>query len=328
MKKIIKMILFLVLAVIILIAGGFGMLLGINNHKSKNYWKYTQTGGEIEAKYTALGEHEVSYKEYDANDETIGKYAVWYPNDLGSSDHRYPVVIFANGTGSTSDTYKPFLKHLSSWGFIAVGNNDQNTRSGASLNQTIGFLIQENENKDSILYHRIDLDNIGIGGHSQGGPAVFNMATKQEYGNMIKVLYAVSATSSYHTEIYVDGWEYDTSKVNIPVFLTAGTLTWDAGTATSKEQVNDDSKGIVQGICPLWSLKENFDLLPDTVSKVIVRKKDVDHGDSYLQIDGYMTAWFMYYLQGDEEAGRAFFGDEPEVSANELYTDQIIQISE
>ncbi len=321
MKKVIKIILLIVLAVIILIVGGCSVLLGIMNNKNKNYWKYTETSGNIEAKYTALGGHEVSYNEYDANDATIGKYAVWYPSDLGNSDNKYPVVIFANGTGSTSDTYKAFFKHLSSWGFIVVGNDDKNTRTGASLNSTIDFLMQENENKDSIFYHKIDLENIGIGGHSQGGPAVFNMVTNQEHGDMIKALYAVSATSSYHTAIYSDGWEYDISKVNIPTLLTAGTGIWDAGTATSKDQVNDDKKGIAQGICPLWSLEENYDLLPETTGKVIVRKKNVDHGDSYLQFDGYMTAWFMYWLQNDAEAGKAFFGENAEITSNAQYQD-------
>lgn len=151
-------------------------------------------------------------------------------------------------------TYKPFLTHLSSWGFISVGNDDENTRTGASLEETIKFLIAENEKKDSIFYHKIDLDNIGIAGHSQGGPAVFNMVTNQEHGSMVKALYAASATSSYHTMVMADGWEYDISRVNIPTFLTAGTGSWDAGNATSKEQVTDDKNGVAQGICPLWSL--------------------------------------------------------------------------
>lgn len=217
--------------------------------------------------------------------------------------------------------FRAFFKHLSSWGFIVVGNDDQNTRTGASLDKTVEFLIQENENKDSIFYHKIDLDNIGIGGHSQGGPAVFNMVTNQEHGNMIKTLYAVSATSSYHTAIYGDGWEYDVSKVNIPTLLTAGTGTWDAGTAANKDQVNNDKNGIAQGICPLWSLQENYDMLPDTIQKVIVRRKNVDHGDSYLQFDGYMTAWFMYWLQNDTEAGKAFWGENAEINSNSLYQD-------
>lgn len=313
---------------IILIVGGCFIILGIIDQQNKNYWKYAETSGGIETKYTALGEHEVSYKEYDANDEIIGKYAVWYPDDLESSDNKYPVVVFANGTGSTSSTYKAFLEHLSSWGFVAIGNDDKNTRTGASLEKTIEFLIQENENKGSIFYAKIDLDNIGIGGHSQGGPAVFNMVTNQEHGDMIKALYAASATSSYHTEVYGDGWEYDISKINIPVFLTAGTGNWDAGTATSKDQVNDDKNGIAQGICPLWSLQENYNLLPETIDKVIARKKTVDHGDSYLQFDGYMTAWFMWQLQKDTEAAKAFIGEAPELLSNSLYQDQNISIGE
>ena len=308
-----------VLIIVGVIVVGIVALLIIMNEKSTNYFKYSETGGDLESKYTEMGNLEVSYKEYDAKDEAIGKYAVWYPKDL--NDSKYPVVIFANGTGSTSATYKSFLKHISSWGFIAVGNDDQNTRTGNSLNKTIDFLIQENENKDSIFYHKIDLDNIGIGGHSQGGPAAFNMVTNQGHGNMIKALYAVSATSSYHTAIYGDGWEYDISKVNIPVFLTAGTGTWDAGSATSKEQVNDDKKGIAQGICPLWSLEENYSLLPESVNKVFARKKNVDHGDSHLQTDGYMTAWFMYWLKDDSEAKKVFFGDDAEILTNKNWQD-------
>lgn len=146
------------------------------------------------------------------------------------------------------------------------------------------------------------------------------MIVNQEHGYMIKALYAASATSSYHTMVMADEWEYDISKVNIPTFLTAGTGTWDgtwdAGNATCKEQGTDDKNGVVQGICPLWSLQENYSLLPETVDKVIARKKNVDHGDSYKQFDGYMTAWFMYYLQGNAEAGNAFFGNNAEIIIN------------
>lgn len=309
LKKVFKVIGIIVLAIIV--------LLIIGAYKNNHYYENAVTGGEIDKKYSALGTYDVSNIEFDAKTADYGKYAIYYPSKLKREDSKYPVVIWANGTGSTSSTYKAFFKHLASWGFIAVGNDDKNTRTGDSLEETIQFLMVENENKNSIFYHKIDLDNIGIGGHSQGGPAVFNMVTNQEHGYMVKTLYAVSATSSYHTAIYKDGWEYDISKVNIPVFLTAGTGSWDAGSATNKEQVNDDKKGIAQGICPLWSLQENYDLLPETIDKVIARKKNTDHGDSYLQFDGYMTAWLMYYLQGDESA-KGLFED---IQNNNLYQD-------
>lgn len=317
MMVLVKIIL-IVLVVIVLAIVAFIVLAG---QREAQYFKYTENTGEVEMKYTALGAKEVSYQEFVADNEVIGKYAVWYPSELESGDKIYPVVIFANGTGSTSSTYKPFMEHLSSWGFIAVGNDDQNTRTGASLEATIQFLIRENEIESSVFYHKIDLDNIGIGGHSQGGPAVFNMAGNQAHGYMVKALYAASATSSYHTEVMADQWEYDISKVTVPVFLTAGTGNWDAGNATSKEQATDDAAGIVQGICPLWSLQENYSLLPDTIDKVIARKKNVDHGDSYKQSDGYMTAWFMYWLKGDLKAGTAFFGEGAEILTNENWQD-------
>lgn len=290
------------------------------HERETNYAKYIEAAGEIEKTYAALGDCKVSYKEYDAKNDVIGKYAIWYPSELESADDKRPVVIFANGTGSVSSTYKPSLEHLSSWGFIAVGNDDKDTRTGASLEETIKFLMNKNGNEDSIFYQKIDLDNIGIGGHSQGGAAVFNMVTNQEHGYMIKTLYAASATSSYHTMVMADGWEYDISKVNIPAFLIAGTGNWDAGNATSKSQIANDKNGVAQGICPLWSLKENYNLLPETTDKVIARKINTDHGDSYKQFDGYMTAWFRYYLQNDKEAGTAFTKT-GELSTNNLYQD-------
>lgn len=147
------------------------------------------------------------------------------------------------------------------------------------------------------------------------------------HARFVEACHKLDEMEYYHTMVMADGWEYDISRVNIPTFLTAGTGSWDAGNATSKEQVTDDKNGVAQGICPLWSLQENYSLLPETVDKVIARKKNVDHGDSYKQFDGYMTAWFVYHLQGDTEAGKAFaIGGE--LSANSLYQDVQTNINE
>ena len=324
MKKLLKVLL-IVIAVIALVVIALILVAG---HKNSHYYNYSSPAGEIEKKYTAMGDLKVSYKEYNAEDEAVKKIALWYPSELENGGQKYPIVLWANGTGSKSETYKYFLTHLASWGFIAVGNDDENTRTGASLDATLQFLINENENKESVFYHKLDLDNIGIAGHSQGGPAVFNMATVQPHADMIKTVYAVSATSSYHTTNFQDGWEYDISKVNVPTFLTAGTGSFDAGTAMSKEQQSDEKAGIMQGICPLWSLDENYSLLPDSIAKVYARKSGVDHGNSHLQCDGYMTAWFMYWLQNDAEAGTAFFGDNAELLSNSNWQDVKASISE
>ena len=45
--------------------------------------------------------------------------------------------------------------------------------------------------------------------------------------------------------------------------------------------------------------------------------ESIQHGYA----DGYMTAWFMYHLQGDEEAGAVFFGDNAEILNNANWQD-------
>lgn len=328
MKKVLKIIMIIVLIIVVLAVLVIAAVAFLAKEKSEHYYKYSNPAGELETEYTAMGTLEVSEMDYPSDDEKIGKFAIWYPTELESSDQKYPVVLWANGTGSTTDTYKYFLPHLSSWGFITLGNDDQNTRTGESLNAGIDLLIEENEDPKSVFYHKIDLDNIGIGGHSQGGPAVFNMASVQPNADMIKTVYAVSGTSSYHTPILGNDWEYDISKVQAPVFMTAGTGMFDAGTCDSKDQLPTEENGLAQGICPLWSLEENYGLLPNGVDKVYGRKTGIDHGETYLQWDGYMTAWFRYYLMNDTKAGNCFYGSEPELSKNDNYQDVTIYKAE
>ena len=43
--------------------------------------------------------------------------------------------------------------------------------------------------------------------------------------------------------------------------------------------------------------------------------------------DGYVTAWFMWLLQDDKEAAKAFTGDKPELLTNPLYQDRKTDLS-
>lgn len=115
MKKVIKIILFIILAVIILTIGGCAVILGIMNHRNENYWKYTETGGDIEAKYTALGGYDVSYTEFNADGKIWKKYEIWYPSEM-KDGATYPIVVMANGTGIKASQYKEVFQHLASWG--------------------------------------------------------------------------------------------------------------------------------------------------------------------------------------------------------------------
>ena len=60
------------------------------------------------------------------------------------------------------------------------------------------------------------------------------------------------------------------------------------------------------------------------VPKAMARRTGAEHANTVYIADGYVTAWFMWQLQGDTEAARAFTGSDPEVLKNPLYQDQQI----
>ncbi|HFI0501882.1 TPA: hypothetical protein ACGO0M_002052 [Streptococcus suis] len=56
--------------------------------------------------------------------------------------------------------------------------------------------------------------------------------------------------------------------------------------------------------------------------KLAMRRKNTPHGEVLYKPDGYTMAWFMWHLQGDSEAAKAFIGDSPELMNNQYYQDQ------
>lgn len=107
-----------------------------------------------------------------------------------------------------------------------------------------------------MFYGKIDIENIGIAGHSQGGVGAINAVTEQSNGNIYTAIWAASTISRYHADEMNkngDGWSCSLSNIHIPIFMVAGTKDFDAGN---------------------------------------------------------MTAWFMYSLKGDTEAGKAFLGED------------------
>ena len=282
-----------------------------------DYYTQTQTGGEIEEIYTAMGEYDVDYAEYPAQDLLIKQYKIWYPSALAGEEGReWPIVVMANGTGVPASRYAPVFRHLASWGFVVIGNEMQNSWSGGASAGALDLLAELNEDPSSLFYHKLDLDNVGSAGHSQGAIGAINAVTAQPNGDSYKALYLASTPSSLYASTLE--WAYDPDLIDVPCFMTAGTGLLDAGEAGSPE-VAEEAQEV--SISPLWSQEENYGLIPDSVPKLRARRTGADHAEMLPWPDGYMTAWFMYWLQGDEAAGRAFFGPDAEIVHNPLWQD-------
>lgn len=102
----------------------------------KGYQSKIRTGGEIEGTYLQNGVCKAR-KTTEKVENPIGKYTIYYPEELETSFRKYPMLLVVNGTGG-------------------------------------------------IFYRKIDVENIGITGFSQGGTAVFNVLTNYEEGRYFK----------------------------------------------------------------------------------------------------------------------------------------------
>lgn len=185
-----------------------------------NYTEIVKAGGEIEAAYLAAGNYETASLSAPAPEEW-GNYIIYYPKALESSKKTYPVIVLVNGTGVCASRYPALFAHLASWGFIVIGNEDPSTCMGTSADAALSYLLNENENTDSIFYHKADIDNIGISGHSQGGVGTFNAITIQEHSNLYKCAVSLSPTESTLAEAL--HMPYDASQTTIPIMILAGT---------------------------------------------------------------------------------------------------------
>lgn len=184
----------------------------------------------MKKKYMENGPYEVSTHE-DTVLQQFGKFIVYYPTELETSNEKYPVIVMCNGSGTPLSKYPAVSKHMASWGFIVVGTEENYSWNGFGAEMCLRYLERWNDNekiedKTSIFYQKVDFNHVGIVGHSQGGIGVINAIT------------------------------------------------------------------------------------------------DTAHSEMLYAANGYVTAWFMWHLQGDEEAAGAFIGENAEIMNNSLYQDQ------
>lgn len=303
MKKLLKLIGIIMLVIIVLLVV---FLLRASGKPAvpNDYYETVETDGEIETKYMSCGPYEVSHYE-EAALQGFGKYIIYYPSEMEHENEKYPVVVFANGSGCKVSKYPALLKHLASWGFIAIGTEEENDWNGFASEMCVRHLIRLNETEiinetNNVFYGKVDLNNVGITGHSQGGVGVFSAITVQEHRDIFKA--AVSLSPANKELAHNIEWEYDVTIIKTPILLVSGAGGGDDWVVTGEQ---------------LESIYSDIQ-----TDKCMMRRKNTAHGEVLYSADGYVTAWFMWLLQGDEYAAKAFIGEDAEILNNSLYQDQ------
>ena len=269
-----------------------------------DYQQDIATGGRIEAKYLADGSYAVQ-KQENAVLQEFKKFIVYYPEALKSSSEKFPVIVMCNGSGTPLSRYETVAKHYASWGFIVIGTEENYSWNAFGAEMSLRYLELWNENErientESVFYQKVDFDHVGVVGHSQGGVGVINAITNTAHKDTYKTAVSLSPTNKELAHNML--WDYDATLVDIPIMLLSGEGGGDDWVVTGEQ------------------LQEIYDDINSP--KLKARRMNTDHGPMLYSADGYVTAWFMWQLMDDTEAGEAFVGPDPEIMRNTMYSDQ------
>ena len=262
----------------------------------------------IELKYYAPGPWPVTVSNGGACCDSAGnKFDLYHPTNLGAGGFLHPILTWGNGTNSTAISYDYFLRHMASWGFVVIATEDQNTGVGQTILDGANFLVHANSNPASIFFNKLDVNQIGSFGHSQGATGSINALIKS----------AGSITTVIPIELPSQIWCGSSSNCVDTKNMTSGSIFFVDGS-------NDPIAPPTQPpfVIGEQSIAAYYNAVPNSVSKLKGTLIGPSHADVQGQPDcvkapfgcingvygylGYPTAWFMDRLQGDAFAHGAF----------------------
>lgn len=167
----------------------------------------------------------------------------------------------------------------------------------------IDYLSKENELENSLFYQKIQVENIGAAGHSQGSTGVINAHTNYTGGSLIKTVVSIALPDLK----YCDPEDvYDTARITAPFLIMSGTRDFlISPTSTNQLALQNTSAGtpVMMGM-----------------AKGAAHTAIEGNGGNHR---GYLTAWMSYRLLDDQEAMGAFHGDSSEMMHNANWEDVI-----
>jgi len=264
--------------------------------------------GAIEQKYYAQGPWPVTVGAgAGCCDSSGNKFDLYSPSNLGANGFLHPILTWGNGSYAVPSQYDYFLRHMASWGFVVIATEDQNTGAGQTILDGARFLVAANGDSASSFYHKLNVNQVGSFGHSQGATGAINALLKS--GGLIKTVIPI--------ELPAQIWCSNAANCVNTANVTSGSIFFIDGSA---DFVSPPLQGPT--VTGLQSIQAYYQAVPNSTPKVKGTLKTANHNDVQGQPDcshaafpcasgvygylGYPTAWFMDRLQSDAFAHGAF----------------------
>lgn len=245
--------------------------------------------GSIEQRYAQQGSYDVQIEEVKGTN-TEDLFRIYYP--AFQAGKTYPIISWGNGTDATPDRYNEILTHLASWGFIVIDSYSKTTGTGNEIMEGIEYLVGKNQQVNSLFYQKVNVDQIGVAGHSQGSTGVINAHTSFKNGALIKTIVSIALPDLK----YCDPEDvYDTARIRVPFLIMGGTRDFLISPLSS----NQDG---------LQHTNANTPVMMGMAKGAAHTAIEGDGGNHR----GYLTAWMRAHLLNDQEAKKAFYGKNDE----------------
>lgn len=252
----------------------------------------------IEAHYSVAGPWAISTGSY--TDGSGNAYDLFYPTQLGANGFKHPILTWGNGTNAVPGQYTGVLDQLASWGFVIIASTSEATGTGNEMLAGAQDMVSLNNNPSSIFYNKLNVSEVGALGHSQGAGG--SVRATLNSGGLIKTDVPICLPAQIWISTPADA--YNPAQLTVPVLFLGGSNDWLIA-----------SPGTLQGY---------YNEVPGAAALLVLNGADHNtiqgSGGRYL---GYLTAWLMYQLQGDQYARGAFVGSPPEANTNTNWSYQM-----
>jgi hypothetical protein len=224
---------------------------------------------------------------FEVTVEPAAQHTYYSPTELGTQGcTTHPVIVWGNGTWTTPDVYDQLLRHLASQGFVVAAANTSNAGSGNEIKAGLDNLEGFNSQAGHRFNGKLDLENVGSTGHSQGGGGALEAAKDER----IKTTAPLAPFVGSQTGLQPD----DTA-----IFF-AGTLdTW----------------------IPPDTVKARYDGV--TIPAAYAEAADANHfipAATGGMFRAPLTAWMRWQLMGDTEASGMFIGADCGLCTDPVWT--------
>jgi dienelactone hydrolase len=258
-------------------------------------------------------------------DNSLQGFAIYRPEDLSAfgKKEKLPVVLWGNGgCMNTSYPFQNFLNEIASYGYIilaigpyetAVSMNDtelgrQSTKSSQLLD-ALDWITEQNSNKESNYFNKIDITKVAVMGQSCGGLQAIEVSSDPR----------ITTTGVCNSGVLNSGPSSDlpgmpqTTKEMLQLFHAPVLYMLGGETDMAFPNGSDDFSRI-------------------TKVPVVKISQDVGHGGTYSQPYGGAFAaaavsWLNWQLKGDIKFSKMFTGDDCGLCKDPLWTVETKNIS-